>query len=201
MNTPAPKAPKRVNVAILISGSGSNMEALVASMQAPDHPARPALVICNRPKAGGIERAKRLGVPVAIIDHNGFERREDFEAEMDKVLLDHDIDLICCAGFMRVLTPWFVSRWPKRILNIHPSLLPKFKGLNTHARALEANETEHGATVHWVSEELDGGAIIAQSRVPVKSGDTAQSLQERVLEIEHPLYVETLFKIANVFDK
>jgi phosphoribosylglycinamide formyltransferase-1 len=130
------------------------------------------------------------------IDHKGFETREAFERALDAVLREAGIELICCAGFMRVLTPWFVSRWPGAIINIHPSLLPKYKGLHTHKRALEAGDAEHGASVHYVSEELDGGAVIAQTRVRVSANDDEQSLTQKVLAKEHSLYVKSLQHVA-----
>lgn len=173
------------------------MHALAESTQTPGHDAAVELVISNRPKAYGLKRAESLGVTGIVIDHKDYESREDFERALDAVLREAGIELICCAGFMRVLTPWFVSRWPKRILNIHPSLLPKYKGLNTHERALAAGDAEHGCTVHYVSEELDGGAVIAQKRVPVLSSDTPESLAARVLKEEHTLYIKALRSIAD----
>lgn len=173
------------------------MQALAESTQTPGHDAAVELVISNRPKAYGLKRAESLGVTGIAIDHKDYESREDFERALDAVLREAGIELICCAGFMRVLTPWFVSRWPKRILNIHPSLLPKYKGLNTHERALAAGDAEHGCTVHYVSEELDGGAVIAQARVSVLSSDTPESLAARVLKEEHTLYIKALRSIAN----
>lgn len=197
-SNPVPSKP--VNVAILISGSGSNMEALIKSMQEDDHtdahPGRPVLVISNKPNAGGLLRAENLGVKAHIIDHTIFKGRKAFERELDSVLRDHKIDLICCAGFMRVLTVWFTSRWPQQIINIHPSLLPKFKGLNTHERAIAAGETQHGASVHWVNEHLDGGDVIDQAMVNILPTDTAQTLQKRVLMVEHLLYIKCLKQIA-----
>lgn len=186
----------RIRTAILISGGGSNMETLVRAAQAPDYPAEIVLVVCNRPNAGGIERAKKLGIPVCVLDHKAFKTREAFEREMDAALRAENVDLICNAGFMRLLTPWFVKRWLGQQLNIHPSLLPKYKGLHTHQRALDAKDSEHGCTIHYVSEGMDEGEIVAQARVPVLDDDTAQTLSARVLIEEHKLYPLTLKAIA-----
>lgn len=183
-------------VAILISGSGSNMAKLVESM-AGDHPARPALVLSNRPDAGGIDRAEALGVPTAVVDHSGFrDDRVAFDAEMADIIAAHGADIVCLAGFMRVLTPNFVDAHAGRTLNIHPSLLPKFPGLDTHARALAAGDAEAGCTVHEVTAELDSGPILGQARVPVRPGDTPAALAARVLAAEHWLYPETLRRFA-----
>ena len=183
-------------VAILISGGGSNMVALVESMTG-DHPARPVLVLSNRPDAGGIARAEALGVPVAVVDHRPFGGdRPAFEAELMRHLEAAGADLICQAGFMRILTPGFTDRWAGRALNIHPSLLPKYRGLHTHARALEAGDHEAGCTVHEVTAELDGGPILGQARLPVRPGDTPESLAARVLMLEHRLYPAVLRRFA-----
>ncbi len=175
-------------VAILISGGGSNMEALVASMTG-DHPARPAIVVSNRPGAGGLDRAARLGVPTAVVDHKEFAgNRAAFEAALETALAPAAPDLICLAGFMRVLTDGFTQRWAGRMLNIHPSLLPKYRGLDTHARAIAAGDAEHGCSVHLVTAELDGGPVLGQARLPVAPGDTAETLAARLLPLEHKLY-------------
>ena len=175
-------------VAVLISGGGSNMVSLVTSMTG-DHPARPVLVLSNRPAAGGLEKAAALGVPTAVVDHRPYgEDRASFESALDAVLAEAAPDLLCLAGFMRVLTPGFVRRWQGRMLNIHPSLLPKYRGLHTHARALDAGETEHGCTVHEVTAELDDGPILGQARLEIRPDDTADSLAGRVLVLEHRLY-------------
>ena len=181
-------------VAILISGSGSNMEALVRAMQAdPDHPAAPVLVLSNRPGAGGLARAEALGVPTAVVDHRPFGAdRHAFEAALEAALAPAAPDLICTAGFMRILTPQFVGRWEGRILNIHPSLLPRYKGLDTHARALAAGDSEAGGSVHLVTAELDGGPVLGQARVPVLPGDSPESLAARVLAEEHRLFPRIL---------
>ncbi|PWE34156.1 phosphoribosylglycinamide formyltransferase [Maritimibacter sp. 55A14] len=186
--------PRRV--AILISGGGSNMVALVESMTG-DHPARPVLVLSNRPDAAGLEKARRLGVPTAVTDHRRHRKdRAAFEAEMNAALDAAAPDILCFAGFMRILTPGFTRRWAGRMLNIHPSLLPRHRGLDTHARALAAGDSEHGCTVHEVTAELDGGPILGQARVPVRPGDTPQSLAARVLEMEHRLYPAVLRRFA-----
>ncbi len=183
-------------VAILISGGGSNMVALVRSMTG-DHPARPCLVLSNVPDAGGLVRAREMGVPVAVVDHRPFGAdREGFERALNAELSSAAPDLIALAGFMRVLTPWFVTRHAGRILNIHPSLLPKYPGLNTHARALAAGDREAGCTVHEVTADLDAGPILGQGRVPVRPGDTPDTLAARVLEMEHRLYPAVLRRVA-----
>ncbi|MCC5987780.1 MAG: phosphoribosylglycinamide formyltransferase [Pararhodobacter sp.] len=183
-------------VAIFISGGGSNMLALLRSMQG-DHPARPCLVLSNDPAAAGLERARALGVPVAAVDHRPFGGdRAAFEAALMPHLDEAAPDIIALAGFMRVLTGGFVSRFAGRMLNIHPSLLPKYPGLNTHARAIEAGDAEAGCTVHEVTPELDSGPILGQARVPVLQGDTPESLAARVLEQEHSLYPAVLRRFA-----
>ncbi len=184
-------------VAILISGSGSNMVALAESMVG-DHPARPVLVLSNVPDAGGLDKARGLGIPTAVVDHRPFGKdREAFEAELTRVLEEAAPDIICLAGFMRILTPAFMARWQGQMLNIHPSLLPKYKGLHTHERALEAGDSEAGCSVHEVTAELDGGPILGQARVPVLPDDTPDSLAQRVLGLEHPLYCEVLRRFAS----
>lgn len=183
----------RTRAAVLISGSGSNMLALAKAAQDPLYPAEIALVLSNNPDAGGLAKAQSLGLKTAIVDHRGFGKdRAAFERALDGALAAHRIEFIALAGFMRVLTAGFVSRWQGRMINIHPSLLPKFRGLDTHARVLEAGEPEHGCTVHWVVPELDAGEIIAQARVPVLPDDDAASLAARVLSQEHALYPEAL---------
>jgi phosphoribosylglycinamide formyltransferase-1 len=183
-------------VAILISGGGSNMVKLVDSMTG-DHPARPVLVVSNVPGAGGLDRARERGVPVAVVDHRAFRGdRAAFEAALDAALAEARPDIICLAGFMRILTPAFVARHEGRTLNIHPSLLPKYPGLDTHARALAAGDTEAGCSVHLVTGELDAGPLLGQARVPVLPGDTAERLAHRVLGMEHRLYPAVLRRFA-----
>ena len=184
-------------VAILISGGGSNMVTLVQSMTG-DHPARPVLVLSNIPDAGGLQKAADLGVDTAVVDHRPFGKdRAAFEAALMEQLNAAKPDIICLAGFMRILTPEFTRAWQGRMLNIHPSLLPKYKGLHTHARAIEAGEGEHGCTVHEVTAELDDGPILGQARVPVLTGDTADVLAARVLPMEHKLYPAVLRRFAS----
>ncbi len=192
-------AEKRVKkrVAVLISGRGSNMVALIEAAKAPDYPAEIVLVVSNRPDASGLARAREAGIATALVDHKTFGKdREAFEHALDAQMATHRIDLICLAGFMRLLTPWFVTRWSGRMLNIHPALLPQFKGLDTHRRALEAGVPRHGATVHFVGVEMDAGPIIAQDSVPVLEGDTEATLAARVLELEHRIYPQALRRVA-----
>jgi phosphoribosylglycinamide formyltransferase-1 len=187
----------RKRVAILISGRGSNMVALIEAAKAADYPAEIALVISNLPDAAGLERAREAGIATEVIDHKPFGKdRDAFDRKLDASLQAHRIDIVCLAGFMRVLTPWFVDRWNGRLINIHPSLLPAFKGLHTHERALAAGATQHGATVHFVVPDLDSGPIIEQASVPVLPGDTPESLAARVLEVEHRIYPLALERLA-----
>ncbi len=183
-------------VAILLSGSGSNMVALLDSMTG-DHPARPVVVLSNRKDAGGLIKAAARGVPTEVVDHRPFGAdRAAFEEALHARLMVHRPDIICLAGFMRVLTEAFVARWQGRMINIHPSLLPKYRGLETHARALAEGETEAGCTVHEVTAALDDGPILGQARVPVQRGDTAETLAARVLAMEHRLYPAVLRRFA-----
>lgn len=190
------KATGRLRTAVLISGRGSNMMALVDAAQAPDYPTDIALVLSNKPEAEGLRRADAAGIAAVAIDHREFETREAFERELDAALRAHEIEFVACAGFMRVLTPWFVSRWDRRLINIHPSLLPKYKGLHTHRRAIEAGDAAGGASVHWVVAEVDGGAVIDQTVVPIIDGDTPDTLARRVLACELALYPRALKKAA-----
>lgn len=176
-------------VAILLSGRGSCAEALIRAAAGPGYPARIALALSNNPKAEGLERASRLGVPTAAVDHRPFRAdRAAHEAAVSEILEAHGADFIALAGYMRILTPGFVRAWSGRMINIHPSLLPLFPGLDTHARALSAGMKLHGCTVHWVEPEVDAGAIIGQAAVPVLPGDDADALAHRVLQAEHRLY-------------
>lgn len=188
-----------IKTAILISGRGSNMVALAKAASADGFPAEIALVISNTPGAAGLERASELGIQAMAIDHKRFKTRAAFEAALGAVLKEAGIELICCAGFMRVLTARFTAQWAGRIINIHPSLLPKYKGLNTHERALQAGDTRHGVSVHWVSEELDGGEVIAQSGLSITPADTPDSLASRVLELELRLYPRALKQVASAW--
>ena len=183
-------------VALLISGSGSNMRALVASMTG-DHPGRAVLVFSNNPAATGLAKAAAMGVPVASVDHRPFGKdRAAFEAEMLKPVLAAEPDIICYCGFMRIVTPAFVDRFKGRILNIHPSLLPKYPGLHSHQRALDAGDAEAGCSVHEVTADLDAGPVLGQARVAIEPGDTAETLAARVLVLEHQLYPAVLRRFA-----
>jgi phosphoribosylglycinamide formyltransferase-1 len=183
-------------VAILISGGGSNMVKLVESMVG-DHPARAVLVGSNDPEAGGLKKAAEMGVDTFAVDHRPFKGdREAFQAELLQHLKAAQPDIVCLAGFMRVLTESFVREFEGRMLNIHPSLLPKYKGLHTHARAIEAGDTEAGCTVHLVTPALDDGPILGQARVPILAGDTPDALAARVLVQEHQLYPAVLRRFA-----
>ena len=189
--------PARKRVAVLISGRGSNMTALIEAAKAEDYPAEIALVLSNRSDAGGLATAQREGIATAIVDHRAFGKdREAFERAIQEQLGAHRIDLVCLAGFMRILTPWIIGKWNGRMLNIHPALLPAYKGLHTHERALADSATEHGATVHFVVPEMDSGPIVAQGRVPVLPGDDAATLAARVLAVEHKIYPLALKLLA-----
>ena len=187
----------RKRIGVLISGRGSNMSALIDACNKPDYPAEIAIVISNQPEAPGLEIAARSGIPTQIIDHKAYPTRETFEADLDAALKQAKIDLVCNAGFMRLLTNSFVEAWRDRQLNIHPSLLPAFKGLQTHERAIEAGVKISGCTVHFVRTEMDSGPIIAQAAVPVLPDDTADDLAGRVLEAEHKLYPLALKLVAS----
>jgi phosphoribosylglycinamide formyltransferase-1 len=182
-------------VAILISGGGSNMLALVRDMVG-DHPARPVLIAANDPTAGGLVKAAALGIPTVALDHRAYPTREAFEAALVEKIDAAAPDVLCLAGFMRILTPGFIRRYQRRMLNIHPSLLPKYPGLHTHARALAAGDHEAGCTVHEVTADLDAGPILGMARVPVLPGDTEDTLAARVLTQEHLLYPAVLRHFA-----
>jgi phosphoribosylglycinamide formyltransferase-1 len=183
----------RKRTAILISGRGSNMVALIDAARNPAYPAEIALVVSNNPDAPGLARAREAGITTAAIDHRPFGKdRTGFEAALQSVLEAHSIELVCLAGFMRLLTAEFVSKWQGRMINIHPALLPDFKGLDTHARAIAAGAKTHGATVHFVVPEMDAGPIIAQAAVPVRADDTPQTLAARVIVVEHKIYPAAL---------
>jgi phosphoribosylglycinamide formyltransferase-1 len=179
---PGPRLP----VVVLISGDGSNLQALIEAQT--DWPYHIAAVISNEPAAHGLERAQLAGIPTEVVSHQGYVERADYDRALAAGIDRHAPGLVVLAGFMRILTPGFVARYAGRLLNIHPSLLPKFRGLHTHRRALEAGEHEHGASVHFVTAELDGGPVILQARVPVLPGDDPQTLADRVLAQEHRLY-------------
>lgn len=187
----------RKRTAVLISGRGSNMGALISAAMAPSYPAEITLVISNRPDAKGLERAAEFGIATAVVDHKDFAGdRQAFENSIDDVLKEHRIDLVALAGFMRILTPYLVNAWSGRMINIHPALLPSFKGLATHERALEEGVKLHGATVHFVSAEMDDGPIIVQGAVPVLDHDTPDTLAARVLDVEHKIYPKALELVA-----
>lgn len=186
----------KLAIGVLISGRGTNLQALIDACDAPDFPARIVLVISNVADAYGLSRAEAAGIPTAIVDHTGFEDRESFDKALDAALRKADVGLVCLAGFMRLLTPGFVAGWRDRMINIHPSLLPAFKGLNTHQQALDAGVAISGCTVHFVRTEMDTGPIIAQAAVPVLTGDDADRLAARILEMEHVIYPVAVRLIA-----
>jgi phosphoribosylglycinamide formyltransferase-1 len=183
-------------VGILISGRGSNMVALIEAARAADYPAEIVLVISNEPDAAGLEFASSRGVQTKIINHRNFSSRDAFAGALDAALLEAKVEIVCLAGFMRMLATRFVEKWRGRMINIHPSLLPAFKGLDTHERALGAGATKHGCTVHFVEPELDSGPIILQAEVPILPGDDAATLAARVLKQEHRIYPEALRMLA-----
>lgn len=186
---------RRKRVAVLISGSGSNLQALIDACKTPDFPAQISLVLSNKADAYGLTRARNADILTHVISHKNYASREEFDSAMDEILRQHQVDIICLAGFMRVLSSGFVKKWQGKMINIHPSLLPEHKGLHTHQRALDAGDKEAGCTVHWVSVGVDEGEIIAQARVPVLANDTAETLAARVLEQEHKIYPAALKKI------
>jgi phosphoribosylglycinamide formyltransferase 1 len=186
----------KVRTAVLISGRGSNLKSLIDACAAPDFPAEIVLVISNVETAGGLQFARDAHIATRVIPHKPFPSREEFDAEIDKALREAEVSLVCEAGFMRIHSEWFARRWEGKILNIHPSLLPLFKGTKVHEQALAAGVTESGATVHFLMPELDSGPIIAQRKVPVLPGDTVETLSARVLEAEHALYPEALRLVA-----
>lgn len=183
----------RTRLAILISGRGSNMQALLDAADNPAYPGEPMLILSNRPNAAGLEAARVRGLKTVCVDHTAFGGdRQAFEEAVDAILRAERIEFIALAGFMRVLTPWFVRRWSGRLVNIHPSLLPRYRGLDTHRRAIEAGDREAGCSVHYVTEGVDEGEVIAQARVPILPGDTPDRLAARILVEEHRLYPRAL---------
>lgn len=186
----------RRRTAILISGRGSNMAALIAAAAEPGFPAEIVVVISNRPDVSGLGLAQQSGIATAVVDHRSCPSKAAFEAALDEALRGHRAELVCLAGFMRLLSPGFVAAWRDRLINIHPSLLPAFPGLHTHKRALVGGVRIHGATVHFVRAETDRGPIIAQGAVPVLAGDTADTLAARVLAVEHRIYPLALDLVA-----
>ncbi len=191
----------RKRVAILISGRGSNMRSLVEASRQDGFPAEIALVLSNVATAEGLKFAEAQGIATALVEHKRFSDRESFERAIQSTLQQHAIDLVCLAGFMRVLTAWFVEQWRERMLNIHPALLPSYRGLHTHERALADGVKIHGATVHFVSPEMDAGPIIVQAAVPVLDSDTPDTLSARVLAQEHRIYPLALKLVAGGFTR
>ena len=187
----------RLRTAILISGRGSNMDALIEAARAPQFPAEIALVVSNRSDAPGLAKAKAAGIAVAAVDHRIYAGREEFERSLQLVLETYRIGFICLAGFMRLFTPWFINEWRGKMLNIHPALLPSYRGLHTHERALADGVKIHGATVHFVVPEMDEGPIVAQAAVPVLDSDTPETLGARVLAQEHRIYPMALRLVAS----
>ena len=187
----------RKRVAVLISGRGSNMAALIEAAKDKTYPAEIVLVVSNRPAAGGLTTARTAGIAIEVVDHMIFGKdRAAFEQALRAALTKHRVEIVCLAGFMRVLTPWFVNQWPELLLNIHPALLPAFKGLDTHKRALKAGAKTHGATVHFVVPEIDSGPIIVQGAIAVRPADTEETLSRRVLAVEHSIYPQALRLVA-----
>lgn len=187
----------RMRTAILISGRGSNMHSLIAASRAPEFPAEIALVLSNKSDAPGLAAAKAAGIATAAVDHKIYAGREEFERSMQAMLEIHRIEAICLAGFMRMLTPWFVEQWAGRMINIHPALLPSYRGLHTHERALADGVKIHGCTVHFVVPEMDAGPVIAQAAVPVTDLDTPDTLAARVLAQEHVIYPMALHLLGS----
>jgi phosphoribosylglycinamide formyltransferase-1 len=197
MAEPAARPHQRRRTAVLISGRGSNLQALIARCARPDAHASIELVIANRAGAAGLHAAAAAGIPTALLDHRAYARRGEFERAIDEALQAADIELVCLAGFMRILSPWLVERWRDRLLNVHPSLLPAFRGLDTHRRVLEAGVRFSGCTVHLVRAEVDAGPIIVQGVVPVLPDDTEERLAARVLQVEHRCYPLALDLVAS----
>lgn len=186
----------RVSTAVLISGNGSNLQALIDAAAAPDYPARIMLVIANKAEAYGLQRAQAANIPTRVISHKAYLSRDAFDEALDAALRESGCELVCLAGFMRLLTPGFVTRWQGRMLNIHPSLLPAYKGLNTHERVIADGQPVTGCTAHYVEPEMDAGPIILQEQVPVMPDDTPQTLQQRVHTAEHQLYPDALARVC-----
>jgi phosphoribosylglycinamide formyltransferase-1 len=187
----------KTKIAVLISGRGSNLKAIIEAAKAEDYPAEIALVVSNNESAAGLELAHEAGIEAKVINHRDYETREAFEESLDLLLRAYEIRIVCLAGFMRILTSSFVDRWRDLLINIHPSLLPSFKGLHTHERALEMGVRIHGCTVHYVRSEMDNGPIIGQAAVPVSLGDTPEDLSKRVLAAEHLLYPQCVALVCS----
>lgn len=194
-------ATKQLKLAVLISGRGSNLQALIDACARDDFPATIETVISNIPDVFGLQRAKDAGLHTTTINHKNFNNRKEFEQALIDHITPHNVDLVCLAGFMRILSPHFINHYGQgRLINIHPSLLPKHKGLNTHQRALDAGDTEAGCTVHHVVPDVDSGEIIVQKSVPIKTGDTADTLAARILEQEHIAYPQAVLALAQNWD-
>lgn len=187
----------KIKTAVLISGRGSNMLAILKAAQDNEYPAVVEVVISNRPLAKGLEKAEDLGIKTLTLDHKAYKSKSEFEKDLDEILKNLRIQLICCAGFMRILSPWFVNRWKGKLLNIHPSLLPKYKGLNTHKRAINSGDIIHGCSVHFINSELDSGKVILQKRIKILEDDTPQTLSERLLVKELEAYPQALKMVAD----
>ena len=187
----------KIKTAVLISGRGSNMLAILKAAQDNEYPAVVEVVISNRPLAKGLEKAEDLGIKTLILDHKAYKSKSEFEKDLDELLKNLRIQLICCAGFMRILSPWFVNRWKGKLINIHPSLLPKYKGLNTHKRAINSGDKIHGCSVHFINSELDSGKVILQKRIKILEDDTPQTLSERLLVKELEAYPQALKIVAD----
>ncbi len=188
---------QKKRVGVLISGRGSNLRALIEACGDPAYPAQIIVVATNNPDAAGLVYAQQHNIATAALDHKSYASREAFDSALNTELQKHNLDLICCAGFMRIMTSVLIKPWAGRMLNIHPSLLPLYKGLHTHERALEDGAKVHGASVHFVDEELDGGKVILRATVPVLPNDTPETLANRVLTVEHPLYIKALALVAS----
>ena len=186
----------KLKTAILISGGGTNLQALIDACSESDFPAEITLVLSNKADAFGLERAKKAGIKTAVINHKDFSSREEFDRQMDKTVIESGAEFICMAGFMRLLSGWFTQKWQGKLVNIHPSLLPSFKGINAQKQALEYGVKIAGCTTHFVTEEMDAGPIIAQASVEVAEDETAESLTKKILEKEHEIYPKTLKLIA-----
>jgi phosphoribosylglycinamide formyltransferase-1 len=182
----------RVKVAVLVSGFGSNLQALIDATHEEDYPGLIVLVISNRDEAYALTRAKQADIPTRVLRPPDYPDRTSYDRALDAILQEHAVEFVCLAGFMRILSPWFTRKWAGKIINIHPSLLPAYKGLDTHNRALAAGEKRHGCSVHWVTEALDSGGIIAQLATDIRPSDTLESLKARVHKLEHQLYPEAL---------
>jgi phosphoribosylglycinamide formyltransferase 1 len=187
---------EKKRVGILISGRGSNMRAIVEAARDPNYPCEVICVVSNRPDAAGLEYARSQNIAAQAIDHKNYQTREEFDSAVNDYLQSQNLDFIVCAGFMRIMTPVLIKPWEGRMINIHPSLLPLYRGLHTHERAIAAGDKEGGCTVHFVTTELDDGPIIAQARVPILKDDTAETLADRVLIEEHKLYPLALAEVA-----